>query len=130
MTVLSAPPQRHITRRKFLRTSAYIAAGVAFYSGEIERHWIEISRNEVTIQGLHPAFDGFRIVQLSDIHFDEYTEPFFLRYAVDRMNELNPDIVVLTGDFVTRTPIIKRAFNNAASKCAIILNELTCASRF
>ncbi len=77
--MLSALPQRRITRRRFLKTSAYIAAGAAIYAGEIERHWIEFSHSDVTIPGLHPAFDGFRAVQISDIHFDEFTESFFLQ---------------------------------------------------
>jgi uncharacterized protein len=130
MTVLPAPPQRRITRRKLLRTGAWIAAGAALYSGEIERHWIEISHRDVSLRGLHPAFDGLRVVQISDIHFDEYTEPFFLHDAVNRVNGLNPDMVLLTGDFVTRTPIWKTAFKGAAERCAEILNELKCSSRF
>lgn len=130
MPVLSAPPQRRITRRKFLRTSAYIGAGAALYAGEIERHWIEFSHSDATIPGLHSAFDGFRAVQISDIHFDEFTESFFLRDAVTRVNALNPDIVLLTGDFVTHSPISKRVFKRGAWECAAILNQLTCSSRF
>jgi uncharacterized protein len=130
MTVISVPRQRRITRRKFLRTTACIAAGAALYSGEIERHWIEVSYREVTIPGLHAAFDGLRLVQLSDIHFDEFTEPFFLRDAVNRINGLNPDVVLLTGDFVTKSPISKRIFKHSAWPCAAILNELSCSSRF
>jgi predicted MPP superfamily phosphohydrolase len=130
MTVLSAPPKRRITRRRFLKTSAYVAAGAALYAGEMERHWIEFSSSEVTIAGLHPAFDGFRAVQISDIHFDEFTESFFLQGAVNRVNKLNPDIVFLTGDFVTHSPISRRIFKQAAWQCAAILNQLTCSSRF
>ncbi len=42
--------------------------------------------------GLSSAFDGLRVAQLSDIHLDEFTEPFFLRDAVNRVNSLNPDV--------------------------------------
>lgn len=122
-------PQHPISRRGFLITSA-CAASLALYSGEIERHWIEITHNDVTIPGLSPAFDGLRVAQLSDIHFDEYTEPFYLRRAVQQINELDPDMVVLTGDFVTWSPISKRIFKDAAWQCASILSELKCSERY
>jgi len=63
---------------------------LALYSGEIERHWIEVTRREIALRGLPGAFDGFRIAQLSDIHMDEYTEPFFLRHIVEETNRLGP----------------------------------------
>jgi len=44
--------------------------GLALYAGEIERHWIEVSKSDVFIPGLPSAFDGFRIAQISDIHMD------------------------------------------------------------
>ena len=53
------------------------------------------------IANLPTPFHGFRIVQLSDIHLDEYTEPFFLEHIVHHVNALAPDLVLLTGDFIT-----------------------------
>ena len=126
----SLPAKQFITRRKFLAAGACVAAGAALYSGEIERHWIEITRLDVFISGLHAAFDGLRIAQLSDLHFDEFTEPAFLRGAVDRVNRLNPDLVLLTGDFVTQSPISKRVFKDAAWHCATILDRLHCRQRY
>jgi uncharacterized protein len=127
-----SPSQQRITRRRFLSASAYAAAGVAVYSGEIERHWIEISHHDAHIPGLPAAFDGIRVVQLSDIHLDEFTEPFFLREAVKRINEINPDLIFLTGDYVTRSPISNRVtiFNGSVWQCANILNELKCRQRY
>lgn len=119
-----------ITRRRFLAASACLAAGTAVYSGEIARHWVEVSQREVTIAGLHPAFDGFRVVQLSDIHLDEFTEPFFLHEVVNRVNSLNADAVFITGDFVTHALVLKGAFKDAASHCASILDELECTHRY
>jgi uncharacterized protein len=130
MAVTFAPAKQVITRRGFLQAGACAAAGLVLYSGEIERHWVEISRREVTVPGLHTAFDGLRVAQLSDIHFDEYTEPIFLRDAVDRINSMNPDMAFLTGDFVTESPISKRVFKDAAFECAAILNQLKCSQRY
>jgi len=119
-----------ITRRRFLTASACAAAGSALYAGEVERHWIEISRRDVYLPGLAQAFDGFRIAQLSDIHLDECTEPFFIHRAVNCINRLNPDAVFLTGDYVTRSPISKRVFKHAVEQSASILSELQCPQRY
>jgi predicted MPP superfamily phosphohydrolase len=72
------------------------------------------------------AFDGLRIAQLSDIHMDEYTEPFFLRQAIAEINRLQPDLVLLTGDFVSDGPRWKKFAVGAAWQCANILRELAC----
>ena len=125
-----SPSTRLFTRRRFLVGSACAAAGLGIYSGVVERHWIEVTQHEVSIPGLPRPFDGFRVAQLSDIHLDWYTEPFFLRDAIRRINELNPDIVLLTGDFITWTSIPKRSLNHSIQQCAVLLEELSCRERY
>ena len=56
---------------------------------------------EVALPRLAESWDGFRIAQLSDLHYDDYFSVVPLRKAVDIVNRLEPDLVVLTGDFVT-----------------------------
>jgi hypothetical protein len=104
--------------------------GVALYSGEIARHWIDVSPRDVFLPGLPEAFDGFRIAQISDIHMDEFTEPFFIRDVVHRVNRLNPDAVVITGDFVTCEFAPQKFAIGAAWQCAEILDQLTCRERY
>jgi uncharacterized protein len=104
--------------------------GLALYAGEIERHWIQVSTSDVFIPGLPQAFDGFRIAQLSDIHMDEFTEPFFVRDAVERINRLQPDAVFLTGDFVTCEIAPRKFAIGAAWQCAGILDGLECRDRY
>ncbi len=130
MTVSRTVPQLPITRRRFLLAGACAGAGLALYAGEIERHWIEIVHRDVFIPGLPQAFDGFRVAQLSDIHLDEYTEPFFLRDAVRHINRLNPDAVFLTGDYVTHELLPKRFSIGPAWQCADLLNRLQCRNRY
>jgi uncharacterized protein len=103
---------------------------MAFYAGEIDRHWIEITEHEVRLKGLAPEFDGFHVVQLSDIHMEEFTEPYFLREAVQRINQLRPDAVFLTGDFVSRQLGSQKFAEGTAWTCAKILAELECRARF
>ena len=128
--MLDSLPKLHITRRRFLTAGACACAGLAVYGGEIERHWIEITRHDVSIPGLPGVFDGFRVAQLSDIHLDEFTEPFLLRDAVNHINRLNPDAVFLTGDYVTHELLPARFAGGAAWQCAKLLNNLQCPRRY
>lgn len=67
----------------------------------VRRRWVRRIRLEVTIEGLAPAFDGYRLVQLSDLHVGSFCPPARVRRWVARVNALAPDLVVLTGDYVT-----------------------------
>ncbi len=58
-------------------------------------------RREVVLPGLAAAMDGFRMVQVSDIHLEPFTTPADVSRVVDLCNSLAPDMVALTGDFVT-----------------------------
>jgi uncharacterized protein len=127
----SAPHQpSRFTRRNFLIGAGATAAGLTLYSGEIARHEIDIVQRPIAITNLPTPFHGYRIVQISDIHLDEYTEPFFLEHIVDRVNILAPDLVLLTGDFITRGAFSFIAGNHAVSRCAEILTTLTAPLRY
>ncbi len=121
---------RPLSRRGFFKAGLCGAAGLALYAGEIERHWIEVTEHEVHLRGLPADFDGMRIAQLSDIHMDDYTEPFFLRHVVDRLNRIKPDAVFMTGDFVTSGIWSKRFSRDAAWQCAGILSGLECKALY
>jgi predicted MPP superfamily phosphohydrolase len=126
MALFDSLSRPQFNRRHFLKGGIACAAAVALYSSEIERHWIELTEREVCLPGLPEALNGLRIAQLSDIHLDEYTEDFFLRDAVKRVNQLQPDVVALTGDFVSDGPRSRGFAAGAAWKCANILSELKC----
>ena len=119
-------PKPTVTRRRFLQGGLLGVAGLAVYSGEIERHWIDVVRRDAPIPGLPAAFDGVTVAQLSDIHLDEFTEPFFLRDAVARINSLNPELIFLTGDYVTHELGSLKFARGAAWQCANILLGLQC----
>jgi hypothetical protein len=63
------------------------------------------------------ALDGFRIVQLSDIHHSPFTSREQIERAVATANSLQPDIVALTGDYVSK----EREY---AAPCAELLGAL------
>lgn len=77
---------------------ALIAAAAAFLIKD-SRDDLEISRYEVNSQKLPESFDGFKIVQLSDLHGAEFGEDGM--ELVDKVGSLEPDMIALTGDFVT-----------------------------
>ena len=77
---------------------ALIAAAAAFLIKD-SREDLEISRYEVNSKKLPESFDGFKIVQLSDLHGAEFGEDGM--ELVEKVKELEPDIIALTGDFVT-----------------------------
>jgi uncharacterized protein len=119
-----------LTRRNFLRLAAGSAAGLAFYAGEISRHELEIVYLTITLPRLPDAFAGMKIVQLSDFHFQEYTEATFLNAVVRRVNALAPELVVLTGDFVSSKPLPRRLSIRLGYHCAEVLSRIECPLRY
>lgn len=130
MALFDSVTKKPISRRRFLKRSAWGAAGLAVYSSEIERHWLEVIQVQISLAGLPGVFDGMRVAQLSDIHMDEYTEPFFLRHVVDRINQLQPDLVLLTGDYVSAGIAPVKYSIGAGWQCANILKGLDCKRIF
>ena len=77
---------------------ALIAAAAAFLIKDNQVD-LEISRYDVASQMLPESFDGVKIVQLSDLHGAEFGEDGM--ELVDKVGSLEPDMIALTGDFVT-----------------------------
>jgi hypothetical protein len=127
----SLPDQpSRFSRRHFIVGAGAAAAGLALYSGEIARHEIDLVPRTIAISNLPSAFNGFRIAQVSDIHLDEFTEPFFLERIVHHVNNLAPDMVLLTGDFVTHGSLTFLNGQHAAEHCGEILSTITCPLRY
>ena len=85
-------------------------------------------RVDIPLPRLPREFHGFTIVQLSDFHFDPYFSIIPIRKSVQMSNDLNPDLVVLTGDFVS-APAIESALRNKraalqAEPCSEVLRDL------
>ena len=96
-----------VTRRKFLTISAAAVASLAIgttsylYISDESQHLV-VDYIELPIADLPPALDGFTIAQLSDIHLYPYTQLDLVRQSVAITNALQPDVTVLTGDYVWR----------------------------
>jgi uncharacterized protein len=135
-TLLAAPPKTAfladtlITRRNFLRLAAGSAAGLVLYAGEISRHELELINVTIKLPRLPDAFAGMKVVQISDFHFHAYTEAFFLEAIVRKVNALAPDLVLLTGDFVSSNPLPQHTNVKLAYQCAEILSHIECPLRY
>ncbi|MBD2259938.1 metallophosphoesterase [Pseudanabaena sp. FACHB-2040] len=66
---------------------------------------LTVERVTVPIRDLPERLQGCRIVQLSDFHFDGLRlSPWLLQAAIEKTQALAPDLIALTGDFVTKDP--------------------------
>jgi uncharacterized protein len=91
-----------LTRRRFLSALGGTAtAGLGFYTWRIEPHWVEIVRRPLAIRGLPAALAGKTLAQISDIHVGPRVADDYVIDAFARLRALEPDIVAVTGDFVS-----------------------------
>jgi predicted MPP superfamily phosphohydrolase len=78
---------------------------VITYGSLIERNCFRIKEITIKIANLPKNFDGYRIVHISDIHARSFSgREKHLQRAMDKINELKPDMVAFTGDLITMTP--------------------------
>ena len=85
-----------------------------------EPFMIAVERQEIFLRRLPKTLDRFRIVHLSDLHYGPMVDPRHLQRAIDIANELRPDMMVLTGDYISQ----ERRF---AAPCAEIVGQLKAA---
>lgn len=93
-----------MTRRVFLGTSAFaLATGIALgANGLTEPFRVERCHIRVPVRGLPPSLVGYRIGQLSDLHFPRNMTTDFVRDAVRAVESMEPDVLVITGDLVDK----------------------------
>lgn len=82
-----------------------MGAGSLTYAYDIEPTWIEVVRLSLTLPRLSPAFDGYKLAHISDIHMGTGMTGERLHRIVEMVNAEQPDAVAITGDFVTHNPV-------------------------
>ena len=82
-----------------------------------EPYLLTIEHRAIQLAKLPRGFDGFRIVHLSDIHHSPFTSSEQIERAVETANRLKPDIVALTGDYISHD-------RRYAAPCAELLGRL------
>lgn len=92
-----------------LAPASVLAGGAALYATRVEPLAIEYRHVTLMLPRLDPAFDGFRLVQLSDLHVNGWLTPERLAEVAAAINALQPDAIALTGDFVSGRQTYDRA---------------------
>lgn len=90
--------QAGLTRRQFLGGTALT---VLCYGYGVERLALEPTVRKLPIKGLPPELEGLRIGLLSDLHCGPVNSQDYLRTAIQGMNALKPDVILMPGDFVS-----------------------------
>lgn len=97
--------QPALTPRRLIAPLAAVSAagaGLLAYAHYIEPKWLDIQHLELTLPRLDPEFDGYRIVQFSDLHMELWQDWAMLEEIVAQTNAFEPDLIALTGDYVHR----------------------------
>src|SRR3954466_11494436 len=67
----------------------------------MNKRWIESHGSKMPLQNLDPANVGMKIVQISDLHYSPVVWQRYLVQHIKWINELEADLVVVTGDLIT-----------------------------
>jgi predicted MPP superfamily phosphohydrolase len=115
-----------ITRRKFIGLAA--SAGVAALAADtvlFEPNRLRVVRRDMALRRWPTRLEGFTIALLSDFHYDSLFSVHPIRSCIGMANALRPDLIVLTGDFVS-SPLAGDPKVGAASAepCAQLLRDL------
>lgn len=97
------------TRREFgtqvaVGSAFLIGGGSSIYGALVGRHDYVVEEVPVRLAGLSHSFDGFSIVQLSDLHIGQFIQEAELAAAEALVRQARPDLIVLTGDLVDHDP--------------------------
>jgi predicted MPP superfamily phosphohydrolase len=96
------------SRWDFLRWTfgavAVSPVGVFAYDAAVGKEHYEIVEHTLMLPRLSPHLHGLRIVQLTDLHVANFLKQDKLEQYVRVVNDLQPDIVALTGDFIGSSP--------------------------
>ncbi len=92
-------------RRRYLKGLAFGTFGFctswAISSKGDRDEWLEVVHEKLRLRNLPQPFEQMRIVHASDFHCSRTVSKKYLQRCIDRINALEPDVIVLTGDYIT-----------------------------
>jgi hypothetical protein len=97
---LPSPARRNLLRQMAIAVSAtpFVAAAYGLLYSRLD---VEVTHPRIRLARLPKAFEGFRIVQLSDLHIGPFMTAAEIRRCVTMTNEQKPDLIVMTGDYLS-----------------------------
>ncbi len=108
------------TRRRFLRRGVYgltaVSLGGTAYGMIVGRNECDVNEQEIRIPGLPPAFNGFAIGLVTDVHSSVYMTKADMDEYVRRLNDLGTDVIAIGGDMVNSSVDEVYPFAEAFSK--------------
>ena len=94
-------PQRREFIQKLLSIGIITTTGVSTIKGLYNaRKGPTIMRENIALNNLHKDMSGLKIAQISDLHVGPTIKKGYVESVVSEVNELNPDIIAITGDMV------------------------------
>ncbi len=111
---------------KFLLVAIAILFATSVYAQGIEPRWFAVKTINVKITGLSPAFEGYKIVQLTDLHArSAVMNRERLVQVANLANRQNPDLIALTGDYITKKAdkseeMLANAFSQMRAKDGVV----------
>jgi predicted MPP superfamily phosphohydrolase len=82
--------------------SGWILGGIIFaalfYGMAAGQYQFAVKRVDIKLRDLPASFDGYRMVQISDVHLGSLSSKKYLQRVIDSVNAIQPDLVVFTGD--------------------------------
>jgi uncharacterized protein len=122
---------KKLNRRDFLKLSgssllgALLAGIGVYYASNVEPADVEITNINLKLPNLDRSFNGFRLAQISDFHLDNW----MTRQRLDAIFQLvlaqKPDLVAVTGDYITYHNNTKGLKNPYLTELAAALNTLS-----
>jgi len=118
-----------VSRRDFLRLIALTGLDVILltiggvYMGKYGPSWLDVHEVSLELPRLEKSFSGFRMVQISDLHFGGWMTTEYLTEVIQTVVEQSPDLVVITGDFVTgynRAPDVMEKLDELAAALKVL----------
>ena len=93
--------QRQHRWRKAIWTTVSRVGLTGIHTLPMNRRWVEIHRRRMPLPNLDPKLNGFKLVQISDLHYSPVVWKKYLNQYIGWVNDLEPDLVVVTGDLIT-----------------------------
>ncbi|MBK8700473.1 MAG: metallophosphoesterase [Saprospiraceae bacterium] len=121
-------------RRQFINQAALALAGIPlismFYGMAVGKYKYTVKRVQLAFKDLPKAFDGFKIVQISDIHSGSFDDIGAVRKGIELANAQDADLLLFTGDLVNSekdeiNPYVDvfKALTSKAGKYAVLGNH-------
>jgi len=122
-----------MNRRRFIKivtgaVGVSAAAGVAtpLYAHYVEPYWLSVEKHKLHFPDVSKPPVGLRIIQLSDIHRSGIVPDSYIIRCVSEVNSLKPNMVVLTGDYITLSRKWADGLNNVLKPLTAKLGVYAC----